>query len=192
MNENQGIMPLDQVIGEIDESLRAVDDSHAHKLRLAALAGGDTASQEEKYILFSIGSAPLAVPISRVKEIGDLPTITRLPGLPSWVLGIVNVRNEIISVIDFPHFIAWDTGLSEAEQRMIILGHKGVKFGIRIDKVLGTFNRTDDSETVTGTPLSGKAGADFLPEGLIVNDQIYYVLDYDRLLSEERFTKFDG
>ena len=50
----------------------------------------------------------MAVSASGVVEVVDLPPLTRLPGVPPWVLGIVNIRSEIISVVDLPLFTNWN------------------------------------------------------------------------------------
>lgn len=57
-------------------------------------------SQRQSLLLFRIGEEWYAVGVGEVREIFQDYTITRLPGVPDYVLGVVNVRGEILSVTD--------------------------------------------------------------------------------------------
>ncbi|MDP2299189.1 MAG: chemotaxis protein CheW [Coriobacteriia bacterium] len=51
-------------------------------------------------LLFRLGEEWYAVPIERVREIYNEYAVTRVPRVPDFVLGVVNVRGEIVSVTD--------------------------------------------------------------------------------------------
>lgn len=186
VRNNDESVSLAQVVREIDETLRNTTDTEAFKAGLAALAGLEAGLQREKFILFSVGQARLAVSIESVAEIGDLPVVTRLPNLPSWLLGIINVRSEIISVMDLSLFLGWNVGETGRGRRMIILRGSDIKVSLRIDEVLGTYNRTEDTQTVAGNPLAAKESQQLLPEGLKVGDTTYFVIDCKALLANDR------
>jgi purine-binding chemotaxis protein CheW len=54
----------------------------------------------EQYLTFVIRGEEHAVPILRVKEIIEFETVTRVPGTPAWVRGVINLRGAILPVID--------------------------------------------------------------------------------------------
>jgi len=189
MEQRNEFIALDQLVRELDESLLGARDNLAARLGFAALAGISDSEQREKFILFSIGNKRLAAPIANVAEVGDLPPVTELPNLPGWVLGIINVRSEIVSVVDLVRFLDWDVGSTIRGTRSIILRERRVKVALKIDRVLGTYNRTDKSKVVEGRPSSARKDNDLLPECLMIGGQPHYVLDCNALLANERFVE---
>lgn len=91
------------------EALRAlldgIDSKTAPALRFdleflrASAAQG--ARERTLHIAFVVGNHELALPVSAMRELGEMPTITPLPYLPPWIRGIVQIRGDIMSVVDF-------------------------------------------------------------------------------------------
>lgn len=72
-----------------------------------------------------------------VREVVPLRDLTHLPGLPPFVAGIVNVRGQIVAVIDIKRFFELpDVGLTDLHQVVIIERH-GLLFGVLADTTLG-------------------------------------------------------
>jgi purine-binding chemotaxis protein CheW len=73
-------------------------------------AGGSTSyrvlAEEESYhvLTFSLGAERYAVDVSAVRGVRSLSHITRVPGVPSFYRGVVNVRGKIVSVLDLRYF----------------------------------------------------------------------------------------
>ncbi|MBM9536451.1 chemotaxis protein CheW [Desulfobulbus alkaliphilus] len=57
--------------------------------------------KKRAHISFELGRRQMALPIDAIQEIGHLPLVVPLPHLPPWIKGIVQVRGEILSVLDF-------------------------------------------------------------------------------------------
>ncbi|OFZ18758.1 MAG: hypothetical protein A2X94_06100 [Bdellovibrionales bacterium GWB1_55_8] len=56
--------------------------------------------QSQRYLNFSLGSEEYAIPLNAVKEVIALPEVTSVPYTPPHFLGIMNLRGQVISVID--------------------------------------------------------------------------------------------
>ena len=54
----------------------------------------------ETYVTFMLGEDEHGVAVSRLHEIATLETITRIPAVPSWLLGVMNLRGMVLPVID--------------------------------------------------------------------------------------------
>lgn len=54
----------------------------------------------QRYLQFDLGNESYAVPLSTVKEVIPVPETTPLPNSPTHYVGIMNLRGQIISVID--------------------------------------------------------------------------------------------
>ncbi|CUU38056.1 CheW-like domain-containing protein, partial [Armatimonadetes bacterium GXS] len=54
----------------------------------------------EKYLVFQIGNESYAIPLLQVQEIRSFTPVTRVPNAPNYVLGVMNLRGNIIAVLD--------------------------------------------------------------------------------------------
>lgn len=54
----------------------------------------------DRYLCFSLGSEEFAIPLLCVKEVIAVPDVTPVPFTPSHFLGIMNLRGQVISVMD--------------------------------------------------------------------------------------------
>jgi len=89
-------------------------------------------------IVFRLAYETYGIETALVREVYPLKEITSLPGTPSFVLGIINVRGQIVSVIDLKKFFNLpEKGLGELN-KVIILNNERMEFGILADVVEGT------------------------------------------------------
>lgn len=88
---------------------------------------------------FVLGSEHFAIDLFDVKEVVEYTTITKLPNVPSYVRGIIDLRGEITMIIDLKHRlnITEESGLSIESSRIIVLDDKIAKskIGILVDDV---------------------------------------------------------
>ena len=97
-------------------------------------AAGD---QVIEVIEFVLAYERYAVETRYVREVEPLDNLTPLPGTPAFVLGIVNVRGEILSVIDLRKFFELpEKGLTDLN-KVIVLESENMLFGILADAVAG-------------------------------------------------------
>jgi purine-binding chemotaxis protein CheW len=61
---------------------------------------GDIATQTNQFLAFRLGSNHFAVDISQVREVLDFQDITPVPKTPDFLLGVINLRGSVISVVD--------------------------------------------------------------------------------------------
>lgn len=60
----------------------------------------DVKTNLQRFLAFSLGQEEFAIPLLAVKEVIAMPDFTPIPQTPSHFLGIVNLRGQVISVID--------------------------------------------------------------------------------------------
>ncbi|MGB3211153.1 MAG: chemotaxis protein CheW [Desulforhopalus sp.] len=182
------VLDLENLIQNIDGKLAKVSD-------MAEIAEQQAAADREemnRYILVGIGALHLAIAINDLSEVGPLPAITALPNLPQWVQGIVNIRSDIVSVIDLGGFLrVADKGVCDGH-RLAVVRHNKQKIGIRVDRIIGTVNKAV-SET---KPLDffDKNPVDkyLFTTGLFVDKNFYYILDVPRFLTAPRLVNYNG
>jgi purine-binding chemotaxis protein CheW len=88
---------------------------------------------------FVLGKELFAIDLFDVKEVVEYTTITKLPNVPAYVKGIIDLRGEITTIIDLKHRLnITETSQVAAESsRIIVLDDKitGTKIGILVDDV---------------------------------------------------------
>jgi len=155
------------------------------KARAQALAveTKDKTAQNEfvEIVLFGLASETYGVESTFIREVYPLKDYTILPGTPSFVLGIVNVRGQIISVIDLKKFFNLpEKGLGELN-KVIIIRNERMEFGILADIIHGT--RSLAIEEIQTPPVSTVGiGAGYLKG---VTNEHYIILDAQKILDDE-------
>lgn len=107
-------------------------------------AAKNPVSPEKRYdsiqvVEFVLGNEHFAIDLFDVKEVVEYTTITKLPNVPSYVKGIIDLRGEITMIIDLKHRlnIIDENAQSLESSRIIVLDDKVAKskIGILVDDV---------------------------------------------------------
>lgn len=117
-----------------------------------------------------------------VREVYPLKDLTQVPGTPNFVLGILSVRGEIISVVDLKKFFEMPArGLTDLT-RVIILSNEDMQFGILAEEVMGTLSLPLSHIQQPPPTLTG-IRAEYLRG--VANNRLV-VLDAVKLLSDKK------
>lgn len=139
---------------------------------------------EVQLVVFRLGNEEYGVPITQVKEINRLTTATKVPKSPAFVEGIINLRGQIIPIIDMKK--RFDLPLSEytGEARVIVIQVGQQTFGVEVDAVSEVLRINTDN--IEGAPsiVSG-IDARYITGVAKVGERLLILLDLDKLLSEE-------
>ncbi|MDB5813018.1 MAG: cheW40H-5 [Rhodocyclales bacterium] len=86
---------------------------------------------------FMLAHERYALETLHVREVCQLQELLTLPGVPHFVLGVVNLRGHIISVIDLKRFFGLpEKGLTDLN-KVIVLHDKEMVFGVLADQIIG-------------------------------------------------------
>jgi twitching motility protein PilI len=86
---------------------------------------------------FRIGVRHFVSIIAEVNEILTTPLLTAVPGTRRWLLGVANVRGNLVPIIDLRDFIEGERSvITEASRVLVVRQHAG-SVGLLIDEVLG-------------------------------------------------------
>lgn len=97
-----------------------------------------SARSELELVVFKLAEEHYAVESGYVREVYPLKFLTPLPGAPSFVLGLTNLRGEILSIVDLHTFFELpNPGLTD-RSRVIVLRSPKMECGILADSVTGT------------------------------------------------------
>lgn len=96
-------------------------------------------------VVFRLGEHRLTIGITDVDEILPLPTATPVPGSQDWLLGMANVRGNLVTIVDLGWFLFGSRTPITARTRLILTRLQGRYLGLIVDEVFGQrhFNRND-------------------------------------------------
>jgi hypothetical protein len=143
-----------------------------------------------KMITFSLAEKDYAIDIMKVKEIAKANNFTYVPNTAPFVLGVYNLRGDIIPIIDLRIFfnIPIKQRAKDTIESMVIINVDDQTFGIvvdRIDKVVGVSKNAIQPPH----PIFGDINIKYI-YGVVENaGQLYILLDVDRIFASRTTTE---
>jgi chemotaxis signal transduction protein len=105
-----------------------------------ASAGAEGASRSgapadmRRMLVFSIAGRARCAPVEAVREIVPITATTRLPGAPSYVRGLINLRGTLITVMDAA-LCLYGVEADDALASILLVEHRGRIAGVIVDNV---------------------------------------------------------
>lgn len=115
-----------------------------------------------KLVSFILGSEEYAFKIENVYEVRDIMKITPVPGTPEWLLGVINLRGNIVPVYDLRVRFNLQTGEKGAEKILITERGSMVK-GFIVEKIRKIIDYTQELQNV---PLEGSSMSEKVFDGV--------------------------
>ena len=133
---------------------------------------------------FYVGDALCGMDILKVQEINKLLEMTKVPQAPEYVMGIINLRGQIVTVIDLGKKLGLaETDLSE-NSRNIIVNSKSEHVGLMVSSISDVVEAEWEKLEKPPANIGGVQGVFF--KGVYkTKDSLIGVLDADRVLAEE-------
>ena len=156
------------------------------KTRAKALGHESRGREEpEEYIEvveFLLANEKYGIESNYVREVYPLKELTPVPCTPPFVLGIISVRGQILSVIDIKKFFdLQEKGLGDLN-KVIIIHNEKMEFGILADVILGTLS-ISLNEVQPSLPTLTDIRAKYLKG--VARDRMV-ILDGEKLLSDKK------
>jgi purine-binding chemotaxis protein CheW len=133
---------------------------------------------------FYIGDALCGMDILKVQEINKLMEMTKVPQAPAYVMGILNLRGQIVTIIDLGKKLGLTSVEIDESSRNIIVNSDNEYIGLLVSKIGDVVEA--DWQRVEPPPanIGGVQGAFF--KGVFkMQDRLIGILDADRVLSED-------
>jgi purine-binding chemotaxis protein CheW len=141
-----------------------------------------TEGQTRQFVVFTLGSEEYGVPITSVQEIIRYAAPRPIPGSPSHVEGVINLRGRIIPVVDLKaRFGAYGDRRDEA--KIVIVDLAETTVGIIVDDVTEVLSVQNDQ---TEPPPPGSAGSDvdYIEAVAKLEGRLLVMLDLGRLFGQ--------
>ena len=141
-------------------------------------------SQKDKYLTFRIGNEDYGIEIAYVTEIVGIQAITEVPDMPAFVRGVINLRGQVIPVIDVRTRFKLNARDYDDRTCVVVVNINSTSIGLIVDTVNEVL---DIPAAQVSPPPSINAGASgrYLQGMGKVGDTVKILLDVNKLLYEQ-------
>lgn len=164
--------------GETAVKERAILEARAKAL---AQVTEETSGAMMQLVVFKLANEIYGIATQFVREVQPLQALSPVPCTPSFVIGVINIRGAIYSVIDIRQFLGVPDEKWSGERKVILVNAAGLEVGILADDVLGEISTPQDEMKA---PLATRAG---LKEEFVlgVTRNMLSILNLEALLADE-------
>ncbi|WP_028587186.1 chemotaxis protein CheW [Desulfocurvus vexinensis] len=135
-------------------------------------------------VTFSIGEEEFGVDILKVQEIIRTMEITRVPKAPDFVEGVINLRGNVIPIIDLRKRFGLETRGHDKHTRIIVIEINNMIVGFVVDSVSEVL-RIPANTVEPPPPVVAGLESEYISGVGKLEDRLLILLDLDRLLSGE-------
>ena len=138
--------------------------------------------KQKQFVVFLIDSDEYGADINKVTIIERMLNVTRLPKTPPYIKGVVNLRGDVIPMMDLRTRFGLPEKEADDDTRIIIVEVDGISYGIIVDSVLEVLQIDEsDIENVSGF---SNINADYV-NGVAKSDtRLITLLNVEKLISE--------
>ena len=140
---------------------------------------------------YRIGNRRLASAFDEVLEILPLPQVTPVPGAQPWMLGLANVRGNLLPIVDLKQFLEGERTVLHESQRILLVRQPCGDVAVLIDELFGqrSFNQqhlvgADDDVALR---LADGRYANFIGQAYRLDDTTWGIFSLDRLARTPEF-----
>jgi twitching motility protein PilI len=137
-------------------------------------------------VTFSLSGSRLACNIERIGEILPCPQSTPVPGAKSWILGLANVRGELLTLIDMGRYLTGVRSPITASTRVLATSLNRAPIGLLIDEVFGQRHFLD-SEAVPAELPEDSPLRSVVSKQHQLGTETWHELDLERLFNTAEF-----
>ena len=156
---------------------------HRSKGRVKGFPVQEEVKTEWLGVAFEIRGHTLLAPMTEVSEVFSPPNLAPVPGVKSWLLGIANMRGNLLPVIDLEGFLYGNNLPKDfGKQRIIAVENAGLK----VNAILGLKRFWVDEQVVPPSRIDGELQA-FVDSAYRREEERYGVFNVAKLIGSELF-----
>ncbi len=149
-------------------------------------------SLSNQFVTFKIENEVYAIDVFKIREILEVPDITKVPGMPPMIRGVINIRGSVVPVLD----LKMQFGQERTEQTQdtavivteIVNDEDVIQIGIMVDAANEVI--TLEPDEIEEPPRLGIFIDNKYLSGMgKINDDFVIILNIDKILSEEEITQ---
>ncbi len=135
----------------------------------------------QKVIVFKLKEDYYGVPVDQVESIERWESMTRVPNAPAFVKGVMNLRGEILPIIDLQARFEIGEAEKKEESRLVVVQNQELKVALIVDEANDVVDL--DQERIDPAPETTQAGHSTYIYGVAKqSDHLLILLDLEKVL----------
>ena len=135
---------------------------------------------------FKVDETNWMIAIDRIDEVLILTETTKIPGIAAWVLGLGNIRGNLMPVIDFKAYMYGKQTKTTAHTRMVVIKQSGGQVGLVVDEIYGQKHFSND-QMIDKALDEEDPTFKYLKASYEDDLGVWNVLDLDMLINDSSF-----
>ncbi len=152
-------------------------------------------AEQDQHLTFELSGEELAVPVTHIREIIRYGKLTRMPMVPDFIEGVINLRGNVVPVINLSTKFGLEVQPADKRSCIIIMeveiAKQTVVMGIVVDKVSQVIEIPDDNIEPSPT-LGANIQTNFIKGMARKEDGFIIILDIGEVLSAEEIAMVSG
>ncbi|MDX1810882.1 MAG: chemotaxis protein CheW [Gammaproteobacteria bacterium] len=144
-----------------------------------------------RWVTFELERETYCISVSDVREVLRFTEIAPVPGAPDYVIGIINLRGNVVTVIDTRNRFGLSPKEVDDNTRIVIIEIDGQEVGILVDSVAEVVNIANSA--IEAAPNVGNEETSRYIQGVTSRDgRLLILVDLNKLLSEEELQEINS
>jgi twitching motility protein PilI len=140
---------------------------------------------------FRVGNKRLASGFEEVVEIIPMPQVTPVPGAQPWMLGVANVRGNLLPIVDLKQFLEGERTVLHEGQRVLIVRQPGGDVAVTIDELFGQRSFVDEqqlpNDALAEHDFAGGRYTHFVERGYRLGEDTWGIFSLQKLARTPEF-----
>lgn len=155
---------------------------------MSAKEMAETNAETNQYLTFTLDDEDFALDIGKVREVLDYTTITKVPRMPAFLRGVINLRGNVVPVIDLRYKLGMGTIKQSVDTCIVIveimIDHELTHMGALADSVKEVIN-LDPGQISPPPKLGIKINNEFIKGMGKEGEKFLIILDIDKVLTAD-------
>lgn len=140
----------------------------------------------ELLMVFPLGRESYALPIGRVKEVVKTPNIAPLPQSPDYIVGVVNIRGNVMAAIDLRNKLSGEAAAGKQQEFIVVLKEETFQAGLLVEQVPDTIVVEASQISTSSALIKNLAAEDRFIKGIVKKDgKMIILIDVTELFKTE-------
>lgn len=140
-------------------------------------------AEKKQFVVFRLGDEEYGAEIIKVTVIERMLNIARVPTTPAYIRGVINLRGDIIPVMDLRSRLGLSEKAEDDDTRIIIFDINKIVFGTVVDSVSEVL-QLDDSKIESAAGIISDKNLDYINGVAKADTKLVTLLNLEKLLSE--------
>lgn len=142
-----------------------------------------------RWVTFFLSQEKYGINVMQVQEVLRVSEIAPVPGAPDYVLGIINLRGNVVTVIDTRQRFGLESKELDDSSRIVIVESNEQVVGILVDSVAEVID-LQLSEIESAPNVGTEDSSRFIQGVASQQDELLIIIDLNKLLADEEWEEF--